>query len=156
MVRAFKSENIDSHLVFIGYGDFVEEIKNLANENSNIHYHPSVPHDQVVEISKSADVGLCMIEPISLSDTYSLPNKLFEYAFSNLYVLSSDLPDIRNTIESYDLGTYCKNNVTDLINSINSINESQSLDKTKNSNNLYQLSWSYQEEKLLKLYKNLL
>jgi hypothetical protein len=97
-----------------------------------------------------------MIEPISLSDTYSLPNKLFEYAFSNLYVLSSDLPDIRNTIESYYLGTCCKNNVADLINSINSINESQSLDKTKNVNNLYPISWSYQEEKLLKLYKNLL
>lgn len=154
-IKAFKSENIDSHLVFIGYGDFVEEIKNSANEYSNIHYHQSVAHDQVVEISKSADVGLCMIEPISLSDTYSLPNKLFEYAFSNLYVLSSDLPDIRNIIESFDLGTCCKNNVSDLIYSINSINESPSLKKSKNVNDLYHLSWSYQEEKLLKLYKNL-
>lgn len=154
-LNAFKSDNVNSHLIFMGYGDFVEEIKTVANEYNNIHYHPAVPHHQVVEISKSADVGLCMIEPISLSDTYTLPNKLFEYSFSNLYVLSSDLPDIRNTIERYNLGSYSKNNVSDLISSIKFINEIQTLSKTKNKIDLYPLSWSYQEEKLINLYTNL-
>lgn len=155
-LEAFKSKNINSHLIFIGYGDFVDEIKVYTNEHSNIHYHPAVSHDQVVEISKSADVGLCMIEPISLSDTYSLPNKLFEYAFSNLYILSSDLPDIRKTIEDFDLGTYCKNDIIDLIKSIELINKNGCLRKIVNTKSLYHLSWLYQEEKLLKLYKNLL
>jgi glycosyltransferase involved in cell wall biosynthesis len=155
-LEAFKSININSHLVFIGYGDFVDEIKVITNEYSNIHYHPAVSHDQVVEIAKSADVGLCLIEPISLSDTYSLPNKLFEYAFSNLYILSSDLPDIRKTIEDFDLGTYCKNDISDLIKSIELINKNGCLRKIVDTNSLYHLSWLYQEEKLLEIYKNLL
>lgn len=152
-LEAFKNLKLDSHLVFIGYGDFVDEVRETASKFGNIHYHPAVPHDQVVEISKSADIGLCMIEPISLSDYYCLPNKLFEYAFSGLYVLSSNLPDIKKIVEDYSLGKCSSNDLGELQEIINSINDMNLSPKTVDIDKMYPLTWAFQEEKLLELYK---
>lgn len=155
-LESFINYNLDSHLVFMGYGDYVDSVKEVAMKYRNVHYHPPVPHDKVVEISKSADVGLCMIEPISLSDVYCLPNKLFEYAFSNLFVLSSDLPDIKKIIEDYDLGVYCKNERKEFTETISAIRKLNISKKGMNLNRLYPLSWLFQEEKLFKIYRNLI
>jgi glycosyltransferase involved in cell wall biosynthesis len=152
-LEAFKSTKIKSHLIFVGYGDYVDEIIAASNEFDNIHYHRSVVHNKVVEISNSADFGLCMIEPISLSDTFCLPNKLFEYAFADLYIISSDLPDIKKVITDFGLGTYCKNTVDDLMNVIHNL---ETINPKRDNRNLYPLSWQYQEEKLIQLYNNLI
>ena len=79
-------------------------------KNSNIHLHKKVPHNQVVNLIKSADVGICIIENVSLSDYYCLPNKLFEYSFAGLRVIGSDFPEISNYILSNKLGEVCKIN----------------------------------------------
>lgn len=149
----FKRKDITSHIVFIGYGDYSDEIKKSEQKYPNIHYHEAVPHNQVVEVSKSADVGLCMLEPVSLSDYYSLPNKLFEYAFSGLYVLASDFPDIREIVDKFSLGICSGSNIEEIYKSISSLEGSEKLDVNLDVDRLYPLSWSHQEEKLLAVYK---
>ena len=79
VVEAFKNPDIESSLVFLGYGELGNELKSLASRYSNIYVHDAVPHAQVTAVAKSADVGLCFIQNVSLSDYYCLPNKLFEY-----------------------------------------------------------------------------
>lgn len=152
---AFERDDVHSHVVFIGYGEYVDEIKKRSLVSPNIHYHPAVPHNKVVEITKSADVGLCLIEPVSLSDYYCLPNKLFEYGFSGLYVLASNLPDIKQTVEDYSLGECCNLNADSVYNSIKKI-EATDIKMSSNISDLYHLSWAYQAEKLLKAYMRLL
>lgn len=150
----FQDKNIDAHIVFMGYGNYVEEVEKIAAIYPNIHYHPAVPHDQVVEISKSADVGLCMVEAISLSDYHCLPNKLFEYAFSGLFVLCSDFPDMRKVAEEYSLGITSEVTVEAILIAVKKI---ETLDlKNHNSHDLYPLSWDYQAEQLVKEYHKLL
>jgi glycosyltransferase involved in cell wall biosynthesis len=150
----FKKKDINSHIVFMGYGEYTHEIKRSAEKFPNIHYHEAVPHNQVVEVSKSADVGLCMLEPVSLSDYYSLPNKLFEYAFSDLYVLASDFPDIRQLVNEFSLGICSSLKIEDVYKSIksleNKLTDNLSIDR------LYPLSWECQAEKLGNLYQRLL
>jgi glycosyltransferase involved in cell wall biosynthesis len=51
-----------------------------------------------------AACGLCLIEPICLSYTLSLPNKLFEYLWAGLPVLASDLPVIGSLVRHEGLG----------------------------------------------------
>lgn len=153
---AFQKKDINSHLVFIGYGEFVEEIKKAACQFDNIHYHEAVPHHKVVEVSKSADVGLCMIEAVSLSDYYSLPNKLFEYAFSGLYVVASDFPDIKKLVEEYSLGKCSSLDTQNVYDTIKTIEDLEFVKTESNFEKLYPLSWTYQEEKLVQLYKKLL
>jgi len=150
----FQRKELDSHIVFIGYGEYVDEIKKIALNNTNIHYHPAVPHHQVVDVSMSADVGLCLVEAVSLSDYYCLPNKLFEYAFSELYVLASDFPDIKNVVEEYNLG---KCSSLEAENIFKIIKDIESLDlSNRPKKDLYPLSWNFQESELIKMYNNIL
>ncbi|MEN5306471.1 glycosyltransferase [Chryseobacterium cucumeris] len=150
----FQRKEVDSHIVFIGYGEYVDEIKKIALNNENIHYHPAVPHHQVVEVSTSADVGLCLVEAVSLSDYYCLPNKLFEYAFSELYILASDFPDIRKIVDEYDLGKCSSLNAENLFEIVKDVQHSDLDNRVKKD--LYPLSWNFQESELLKLYHNIL
>lgn len=152
-LNAFRKEGIDSHVVFMGYGLYTEKIKEVSCECLNIHYHEAVPHEQVVNISKSADVGLCLVEKVSLSDYFCLPNKLFEYAFSGLYVLCSDFPDMQSIVKEYNLGEVATLNPESVFNAI------KRLEKFKSDNNqkdLFNLSWNYQAEKLIYEYNYLI
>jgi glycosyltransferase involved in cell wall biosynthesis len=101
----------EAHIVFIGYGMFESKIREYSKIYKNIHFHKAINHDQVVKLVSSADYGLCLIENISLSDYYCLPNKLFEYCFAGLPVIGSDFPEISNVVELHNLGECCTPNL---------------------------------------------
>lgn len=152
-IEIFKSHEIKSHIVFIGFGDYVEKVIEESLSSEKIHYHPPLKHNKVVEISRSADIGLLIIEDKSLSNYYALPNKLFEYAFSNLYILASDFPDIKHIVEGYGIGI-CTD--TSFMFVKRKISEIENMNLIKSSKNLENLSWEHQSEKLIKSYDDLL
>lgn len=152
-IDVFKDRDVTSHIVFMGGGSEVEKVKMVAEEYKNIHYHEPVPHTDIVRISRSADVGMCMIEAISLSDYYCLPNKLFEYAFSGLYVLASDFPDMKKVIIEFGLGK-CVDLSKESIKS--AVIEMESEPILKSRDNLYPLSWQHQAEKLVAEYQKII
>jgi glycosyltransferase involved in cell wall biosynthesis len=149
----FKSKDITSHIVFLGYGELVSTVKEYSDSYGNIHYLSPVVHHEVVRISKSADIGLAMIEAVSLSDYYCLPNKLFEYAFSSLFVIASDFPDMKQIVDEYDLGITCAVEKTALMELIKELSNKECSASKKD---LYKLSWQYQEELLLKAYDKII
>jgi len=142
-----------AHVVFMGYGELDEKIVESSKKNSNIHYHPAVPHTEVVKLTKSADVGLCLVEKASLSDYYCLPNKLFEYAFSGIPVLASKFPDLEEYIEKYKLGECSPLDVTSIKKRIEGLVGSPL--PTVNSD-LAELSWQAQQSRLVSMYQNML
>ena len=149
----FKLADVTSHIVFLGYGELVSKVKEHSESFRSIHYHPSVPHHEVVRIAKSADIGLAMVEAVSLSDYYCLPNKLFEYAFSGLFVITSDFPDMKRVVEEYDLGVTCsvdKDTLRELVEKVSD------LEVNRTNKDLYKLSWQYQEKVLLNSYHKVL
>ena len=152
LLQAFQNEQIESHIIFLGYGEWVPAVQKAGSENSNIHYHRAVPHDQVVAISKTADFGLCFIENVSLSDFFCLPNKLFEYVFAGLPVLASKFPDIRYLVKKHQLGYVCMNNPKSIFQTIKKMKK---IKKHKSFKELDKLSWSHQGQKILGLYKKL-
>ena len=147
--------NQRAHLIFLGYGEYKEKLLKTALKNSNIHFHDSVPHDEVVKIAKSADVGLCLIENCSKSDFLCLPNKLFEYAFSEIPVLASNFPDLSYIVKGFKLGKCCNLKKNNIQKSIKEFVEMKRLPKI-NSKNLYELSWDAQEVKLIGIYSDLI
>ena len=153
ILEAFMMPNVSSHVVFLGYGELEAELLSAASLNSRIHVHNSIPHDEVVNIARSADFGLCLIENISLSDYYSLPNKLFEYVFAGLPVLGSNFPDIREVITDYGLGSCCELTVVDINQAII---ELEHCSKDFKRLDLTPLSWESQQIKLLRLYRNMM
>ena len=152
MLEAFKQKDITSHLIFLGYGDMENSLQTIAKEYDNIHLHPAVPHEEVVAVAKSADVGMCLIENVSLSDYYCLPNKMFEYCFAGVPILASNFPDISDVVDRYNLGKYCDLSVESIHDTVKEIEREDSLPKV-DPKKLYDLSWAAQEEKLRELYK---
>lgn len=155
ILEAFKKGGLSSHIVFLGYGEFKDRLVELSKEYQNIHVHDAVPHNEVVSIAKSADVGLCFIQNVSLSDYYCLPNKLFEYAFAEIPVLASNFPDISVVVEKYNLGKCSDLNSESIYNAIKEFELMKELPKIK-ANDLYDLSWGSQEEKLVRLYEDVI
>ena len=152
-LNAFQSKEINSHIVFIGFGEDVKKIQDCSLNSKKIHYHPAVKHDEVVKIARSADVGLAMIEEVTLSYYFCLPNKLFEYAFSGLFILASDFPDMKKVIQDFDLGMCTP---VDYEAFKKRVIEIEALDIKPSTKDLYTLSWQFQAEKLLKHYENIL
>ncbi len=153
LLQVFSDEKLSSHIVFVGRGPQREIIRKYEKLNSRIHLHDPVHHDQVVTLVANADYGLCFIENVSLSDYYSLPNKLFEYAFAGLPVLASDFPDMREIIEKYELGAVALSDVNSITTSIVAL---QKAGRRRLEKDLQPLSWQTQVGQLKELYRRVL
>ena len=152
ILNAFSDKGVLSHIVFVGYGELATRIKNYSFEHLNIHLHAAVSHENVVEIAGSADIGFCLLENVSLSDYYALPNKFFEYIFAGTPIIASDFPELSNSVNNYKLGILTQ---TDTGSIKKAIAFFENAPKQRINSNLYLLSWEYQKEKLLSLYQNI-
>lgn len=95
------------HLAVIGGGPAEEQMRNAADAfglNDRVHWLGSVAYDDLHSLTCGADIGLCLIEPLSLSYEYALPNKLFEYMMARIPVLATDLPALRAHFEDHPVG----------------------------------------------------
>lgn len=89
------------HVVFLGDGHMRESILAASRIHSNIHWLPPVDADLIVAHVMEADVGLCLIEPHSLSDRLSSPNKLLESLAAGVPPLCSDLVEARRFLGAF-------------------------------------------------------
>ena len=150
-MKCFSKNDCPADVVFLGYGPYESKIKVLANEKGNIHFHPAVPYAKVKEINKGADIGLCLIETVSLSDYFSLPNKLFEYLNSGITVLASNFPDIKEVINKTAGGFTVELNEFEVAAIIKVIAKSKKINQV-NVKEIEKYSWKVQEEKLKRIY----
>lgn len=159
LLNAFKAREDDKVvIVFMGYGELEEEIRKVSSEKNNIFFHPAVSPDIVLEYTSSADIGISFIENTCLSYYYCLPNKLFEYAMAGLPVIISNMKEMRETLERYDMGIVVKDESIDAINSaIDKILESDIEKMKKNARKCAEEnSWEKQEIKMINEYKRVL
>ena len=153
LLKIFK--DLKSRILFLGYGPLVNKVKDFENNYSNIHYHEAVEPDSLISLIQEADVGLCLVERVSLSDYFCLPNKLFEYAFAGLPVIASDFPDIKFLVEKYDLGFCCDSgSIKDVKKNIERYESIIKISKNDVSK-LHDLSWQKQELNLINVYRRL-
>ena len=95
IIEAFnKLKRNDYYLIFMGFGTLHKYIHEFASKSDKIIIHPPVSSNEVYAVLSKSTAGFCLIENISLSDYYSLPNKLFEYLSANIQVIGSEMPCI--------------------------------------------------------------
>ncbi len=95
------------HFVLLGEGVFRKHYEETANKlgiADRVHFMGMIPHSELLAYTAGADIGLTLIENISKSYYYALPNKLFEYIMAELPVLSSNLPQMENIVNNYMVG----------------------------------------------------
>lgn len=92
------SEIPNIHIAFLGSGYLLPEVEKASQKYSNIHLLPLVAPEQVVSVVRGADAGICLIEPVSLSDKLSTPNKLMECLAAGVPPLSSNIIEAKNRL----------------------------------------------------------
>ena len=153
LLQVFAAKDVQAHIVFVGRGPLREMLERSALTNLRVHVHDAVPHDQVVSLIRSADYGVCLVENVSLSDYYSLPNKLFEYAFAGVPVLASDFPDMQELVERFSLGTCTAGDKEAITQAVISL---QVAGQHRVTADLAALGWGQQADHLRALYQRLL
>ena len=84
-----------AHIVFVGSGTLLPEVKRAAAAHPNIHRLPPVEPDQVLAMTRGTDVALCLIESGCLSHRMSTPNKMMEAFAAGVPALCSPLAEAR-------------------------------------------------------------
>ena len=156
ILETFSNTPRSQVIVFMGAGSLENQISDYSKSNPNIIMHAPMSHDLVVNVARSADFGICLIEDNSLSDRFCLPNKLFEYIFSGLPVIASDLPDMRSLIQEYKVGICVENSAQSLLKVVLDVRKDQFDVLAFQHDKLRELSWEFQARKLKSRYMELL
>lgn len=93
--------------VLLGGGEDMRYYQNLAAEMGiadRVHFAGKIPQKDLMKYTAGADIGVCLIEDVSLNNQYALPNKLFEYIMAGIPVIASGLPQIKQVVERYHVG----------------------------------------------------
>lgn len=94
-------------LVILGDGEYHEYCQSVVKEkklNDRVFFFGKVPQNELLKYTSGADIGLALIENLSLSYYYALPNKMFEYIYCGLPVIASNLPQMKAIIDKYGVG----------------------------------------------------
>lgn len=144
----------DVVFILLGEGSEKNKFIQLAkdyNVSDKVIFAGSFPQNELINYTASADIGLALIENISISYYHALPNKLFEYIMANVPVISSDLPQMKNIVERYNVGKVVNlENENDILNTITEmINHDELLIKYKENCKKASLELNWQKEYLI-------
>lgn len=159
ILEAFRVRKSDDVVVvFMGYGDLEDEIKDAAKARSNIRFHPAVPPNIVLNYTSSADFGISLIENTCLSYFFCMPNKLFEYAMAGLPVIVSDMKEMAYAVSEHEFGTVIRDMSVDTINQAVDRLVDESLNELSEKAYLFARShaWEVQEKVMLEAYRRML
>ena len=108
-------------MVFVGAGALLPEVEQAAAEHANIHRLPPVEPDQVLAMTRGADVALCLIESGCLSHRMSTPNKMMEAFAAGVPALCSPLAEARRYLGDQASTWVLEDPERDLVHALESI-----------------------------------
>lgn len=88
--------------------DHVALIAMLKSQQLKYSLLDFMPIDKLFDILNSCDLGYVGYELYGLNNTYCEPNKLYEYAYSNLKMITSPQVKFSNIFQNYHIG-HCFN-----------------------------------------------
>ncbi len=151
LLHVFKTST--HHLVIMGFGELESTVLKHCETNNNVHFHPAVSREYVIPYTSTADVGMALIENSCLSYFLCLPNKLYEYLFAGIPIISSNFPEMSNLINKYEAGWTTPVDIKSISAIVNNISfEDVKQKKLKISSSVFE-KWETEEKKLIELYK---
>lgn len=114
-------------LVVIGKGEQFNYYKSLVekkNLSRQVFLLGKVDNAKLFKYTSGAFIGTSLIENLSLSYYYALPNKLFEYIMCGVPALVSKLPQMEEIICQYNVGRAVDiSNQAEIISAIHNMSE---------------------------------
>jgi glycosyltransferase involved in cell wall biosynthesis len=96
-------------LIILGDGEYKEYYQTLAHNNNidkKVFFFGKIEQNELLKYTSGADIGLAIIENLSLSYYFALPNKMFEYIYCGVPVLVSNFPQMKSIVDRYKVGIY--------------------------------------------------
>ena len=94
-------------MMFIGEGPIESELKEKSsslNVDDKVIFVGSVPPDELLNYTASADAGILLMEDIALNNRLALPQKLFQYLIAGIPQVVSPMPEISRFVEDEKTG----------------------------------------------------
>ena len=111
LIKVFSEQKSDKNvLVLMGYGPLKSFIQKKTQQQNNVFFYSAVSSDKLLNFTSSADFGILFYEDSCLNHRYCLPNKLFEYIMAGLPVLTSNLPEMKQLVETEGVGIVAEEN----------------------------------------------
>ena len=141
-------------LLMIGGGNAIELIKRQAQDlgiMDRVLFLPRMPWTDLFEYTIHADIGLSLDRDHGLNYRFSLPNKLFDYIMAGTPVLVSDLPEVSNIVDTYNVGrkieSHDPSHIAGCIKEM--LHDQQQLDRWKENclQAAKELCWEQEEER---------
>jgi len=146
-------------LLIIGDGDVLPILQKFVTDNKleeKVKFFPKMPYNDMMNYTIHADLGLTLDKPTNINYRFSLPNKIFDYIHTSTPVLGSNLIEIRNIIQSNNIGKIIDEVKPEIISkTINEIiSDKESLMKWKaNCNEAKKiLNWENESKQLKQFY----
>jgi len=145
-------------LIILGAGEDLEYYKILARQmkiSDRVYFAGKISQTELLNYTAGADIGLALIDNISKNNLYALPNKLFEYLMANLPVVVTNMPQMKEIVEKYQVGFVIPcGQSTSLLNSINELIEDKKYAEFKENSAKASaiLNWENEFSKILKYF----
>ena len=160
MLDAFTKVDPTKHLVlmgFIGGHDYQAKIDLYTSRFPNIHFHKSVPPQEVLGYTRSADVGFYLIQEASLSYRLTVGNKFYEYLVCGVPVITSDFPDVSRVIDEHGCGWKVETELEPLLETLRSLTPADvSAAKVRAEAVRSRFVWQSEERRMIGVYGRLL
>jgi glycosyltransferase involved in cell wall biosynthesis len=115
-------------LVLMGWGLLEDELREriaAANLEDRVRMIPPVEQKDLLAFTSGADVGVIPYRPVGLNNTFTTPNKLFEYIRAGVAIAASRLPELVRFVEKPGLGsTFNPDDPADIARVLNGLTES--------------------------------
>lgn len=98
----------DCRLCVAGDGDERERLCRYTAAlpwSSRVVFLGRVAPADLRQLSRTADLGVCLLEDLGLNYRYSLPNRIADFAQAGVPILATDFPEIRRVVATYRIGT---------------------------------------------------
>lgn len=116
LVRSCVLLPADWCLVMMGWGAFEPKLRQIAEEidpeERSIRFIPPAPHAELVHWTCGGSLGVIPYENVCLNHWFCSPNKLWEYPIAGVPILASPFPEMRATIEKWDIGLFLRDPAT--------------------------------------------
>jgi glycosyltransferase involved in cell wall biosynthesis len=154
--------NKDIHLILVGDGVMMSNLRSLVHTlglDSNVHFEGWQNQDKMKSYIKVSKAGLIPFKRSEQTDNSS-PNKLFQYMYYGLPIISTDCISIKNIVEKDKVGiVYESENIRAFANSIlrlyNAKDEASLYSKNAKKVVSEKYNWDLAVKEMINMYNNL-
>jgi len=159
LIETFSFLPSNFHLVIIGYGVLENELRKqtTALGLENVHFLGKVIYDDLHSYTRTADLGIFLLESMNLSKKLSSANKIFEYMKAGLPILTTNQPENRYIINSCNCGVLIdsimpKEVAKNIIKIFDNPSEYQKMSENSKKSFLEKYNWGKEKQKLENLF----